>query len=408
MVVMGGRDPHEAHRVSTPLELFFDLTFAIAFGVAGGLLAHGLAAGHVGPALIGFTFAMFAVVWAWINFSWFASAYDTDDWIFRIVTMVQMVGVLILAMGLPSMFASLEAGDHVDNGLMVAGYVVMRTALIFQWLRAAKQDPARRAACLSYAKYLAIAQIGWIVVIIVRADTFWTFMMTVPLFLLEISTPMIAERKTLTPWHPHHIAERYGLLTIITLGECLLGTVGALQALVDAQGWTFDAALVGLTGTGLAFAMWWLYFLMPSGEALEAHRSRGFVFGYPHIFIFGSIAATGAGLHVYALYLEAQHAKHTFPLSSAGVVATVAIPVTVFILALTFIYSAMVRADRVQLLECALVVLLCGAAIALAALGLSLPVCLVIILLGPAIIIVIDEVLGRRIKEAGAARVIVS
>ena len=86
-----------------------------------------------------------------MNFSWFASAYDTDDWIYRLMTMLQMVGVIILALGLPQMYASIEHGDHVDNTVMVAGYVVMRIALVGQWLRAAKQDPDRRSACLTYA-----------------------------------------------------------------------------------------------------------------------------------------------------------------------------------------------------------------------------------------------------------------
>jgi low temperature requirement protein LtrA len=36
-----------------------------------------------------------AISWAWINFSWFASAYDTDDWIYRLTTMLQMVGVIV-------------------------------------------------------------------------------------------------------------------------------------------------------------------------------------------------------------------------------------------------------------------------------------------------------------------------
>ena len=35
-----------------------------------------------------------AICLAWINFTWFASAYDTDDWVFRLMTMVEMVGVL--------------------------------------------------------------------------------------------------------------------------------------------------------------------------------------------------------------------------------------------------------------------------------------------------------------------------
>ncbi len=157
---MCGRDPHERHRVATPLELLFDLTFVIAFGVAASEFAHMLVAGHIGAALTGFVFATFAVILAWINFTWFASAYDTDDWIYRVMTMVQMVGVLILALGIHPFFASIEHGDHVDNAILVAGYVVMRIALVGQWLRAARQDPAHRTACLTYAVIITVAQLG--------------------------------------------------------------------------------------------------------------------------------------------------------------------------------------------------------------------------------------------------------
>ena len=138
---MLGRDPGEPHRAATPLELLFDLTFVIAFGIAGNELAHFLAEGHFGAGIGGFLFAIFGIAWAWINFSWFASAYDTDDWVFRLPTMVQMVGVLIFALGLPAMFASLEHGAHVDNSVMVLGYVVMRVPMVVQWLRAARAGP---------------------------------------------------------------------------------------------------------------------------------------------------------------------------------------------------------------------------------------------------------------------------
>ena len=103
---MGGRDVDEMHRVATPLELLFDLTFVIAFGLASSQFAHALAEAHYKSALIGFGFASFCICWAWANFSWFASAYDTDDWIFRVTTMVQMIGVLVLALGVPRLFAS--------------------------------------------------------------------------------------------------------------------------------------------------------------------------------------------------------------------------------------------------------------------------------------------------------------
>src|SRR3954451_11143699 len=136
---MAGRDPDEDGRASTPLELLFDLTFVIAFGAASDQLAHALAESHVHEGILGFAFATFAVSWAWINFTWFASAYDTDDWPFRLTTMVQMVGVLILALGLPQMFESVTHHDeHLDVRLMVVGYVVMRAPMVVQWLRAGR------------------------------------------------------------------------------------------------------------------------------------------------------------------------------------------------------------------------------------------------------------------------------
>src|SRR5262245_63306653 len=106
--------------------------------LAAAQLAHALAEGHYAAAFLGFGFASFAICWAWINFSWFSSAYDTDDWIYRVTTMVQMTGVLVLAIGLPQMFASIERGEQVDTSIMVLGYVVMRVAMVFQWLRAAR------------------------------------------------------------------------------------------------------------------------------------------------------------------------------------------------------------------------------------------------------------------------------
>ncbi len=59
---MSGRDPGEHHRVATPLELLFDLTFVVAFGVAASELAHLLAEGHIAAGLTGFVFATSAGV----------------------------------------------------------------------------------------------------------------------------------------------------------------------------------------------------------------------------------------------------------------------------------------------------------------------------------------------------------
>ena len=336
---MSGRDPREHHRTATPLELLFDLTFVIGFGIAASEFAHQLAEDHVGSGLASFVFATFATCWAWINFSWFASAYDTDDWIYRLMTMLQMVGVIILSLGLPAMYASIAHGEHVDNRVMVAGYVVMRIALVAQWLRAAKQDPRRRSACLTYATVVTVAQIGWIVMIVVNTSVAETFLWAAVLVCFEMFGPWLAERRMGgTPWHAHHIAERYSLLTIIALGEGVVGTVASLSAVVSAQGWSVDAVLVAVAGTGLTFGMWWVYFIVPQSQLLHTHRELSFRFGYLHLVVFGAIVGTGAGLHAAAYYIE-HHSK----LSAVGTVLSVAIPVAIYIAVVYLLYMWLVR-----------------------------------------------------------------
>lgn len=390
---MSGRDPHELHRVATPLELLFDLTFVVAFGVAASEFAHLLAEDHVGAGLAGFAFSTFAVCWAWINFSWFASAFDTDDWAYRLTTMVQMVGVIILALGIPPVFASIEEGAHVDNRLMVAGYIVMRIAMVAQWIRAARQDPDRRTACLTYAATITIAQIGWIGVFIAQTTVPVTFLLVAVMMAVELAGPWIVERRRGgTPWHAHHIAERYGLLTIIALGEGVVGTVASLSAVVAAQGWTVDAVLVAIAGTGLTFGMWWVYFLVPSAQLLHAQRGKSFPFGYGHIVVFGSIVATGAGLHAAAYYIE-----HHSRLSSVGTVLAVAIPVGIYIGADFMLYALLASdRDRFHVLPMAVTAAVLAGAVALAASGGRMALCLLVITLAPVVAVVGFELMGHR------------
>ncbi len=398
---MSGRDPHERHRAATPLELLFDLTFVIGFGIAASEFAHQLAEDHVGAGLAAFAFATFAICWAWINFSWFASAYDTDDWVYRLMTMLQMVGVIILSLGFPAMYASIADGGHVDNRVMVAGYVVMRIALVAQWLRAAKQDPQRRSACLTYATVVTVAQIGWIVMILVSTSVVTTFLWVAVLVAFEMFGPWLAERRMGgTPWHAHHIAERYSLLTIIALGEGVVGTVASLSAVVSAQGWSVAAVLVAVAGTGLTFGMWWVYFVVPQSQLLHARRELSFRWGYLHLVVFAAIVGTGAGLHAAAYYVE-HHSK----LSAVGTVLSVAIPVAIYIAAVYLLYMWLVQTwDSFHLLLLALTAAVLVAAVFLVDRGMSMANALLIVMLAPAVTVVGYEVLGYRHAQEAIAR----
>jgi low temperature requirement protein LtrA len=276
--------------------------------------------------------------------------------------------------------------------VLVAGYVVMRVALVGQWLRAAKQDPEHRRACLTYALWVTIAQVGWIGALVLDTSVPVTVAVIVVLIGVETLGPVLAERTTRTPWHAHHIAERYGLLTIIALGEGVVGTVASLSAVVSAQGWTFDAVFVVVAGVGLTFGMWWSYFVVPRAELLHAPRERSFWFGYLPIVMFGAIVATGAGLHTAGYYIE-HHSK----LSSVETVLSVAIPVGVYIVSLYALYTAIVRrVERFHLAMISLTVVVLAIAVLLANAGFSMANCLLVVTLAPMVTVIGYELVGHR------------
>jgi low temperature requirement protein LtrA len=389
-----GRDPEEEHRASTPLELLYDLTIVVAFGTAADELAHFVAEDHIGAGLAGFLFASFAVSWAWLNYSWFASAYDTDDWVFRLATMVQMIGVIVVALGLPQMFESIDHGDTLDNGVMVAGYVLMRMALVFLWAQVGRHDPAHRPAARIYMTTISAAQVGWVLLALATLPIVTTFVLTFVLVGVEMAGPVLAERRSSgTPWHAEHIAERYGLLVIITLGEVILGTVAAINALVHGEaGWTVDAALLAVAGVGLAFGCWWMYFAVPWAVPLARHRERSFPFGYGHLIVFAALAAMGAGLHVAAFALDGEAA-----IGETAVVLSVAVPFAVYALMTYVLYSLLVRTFdpfHVGLMVATAALLVLGVALAVA--GVDVAVCLLVLMLAPAVTVVGYETLGHR------------
>lgn len=205
------------------------------------------------------------------------------------------------------MFESVVEGEHVDNLVMVIGYVIMRVAMSLQWLRVAIQDPSRRTTALVYLATILVAQVGWLALAIAETSVATMFVWAAVLVVIEIGGPVLAEyRQDSTPWHAHHIAERHGLMVIIALGEGLIGTVAAMRVIVgpEGPGYSTEFVVVGLAGLLLVFGVWWTYFVIPCGELLHHHRERSFGWGYLHIVVFGAVVAIGAGVQIVASYID--------------------------------------------------------------------------------------------------------
>ncbi|WP_239697685.1 low temperature requirement protein A [Streptomyces sp. F-1] len=318
---MRARDPGEEHRVATSLELLFDLCFAVAVSQASAGLRAAVGAGHGTAGVLHFGIVFFSVWWAWMNLTWFASAYDPDDVPYRLTVFAQITGSLILAAGV------LRAFDGDDLSVITLGYVVMRCALAGLWLRAARADPRRRRTALRFATGVVACQLGWVGLLLVPAAV-----RPAGVALLvagEVCVPVWAQAAGTTPWHPHHIAERYASFTLIVLGESVASATAAVRTAFDEHRGTWQLCAVAAGGLLTVFAMWWLYFARPAHTLLATtHRGPGrrFRWAYGHYLIFASAAAVGAGLAV-----EADQVTHRTGIAPQTAGAMVAVPAAVFL-----------------------------------------------------------------------------
>lgn len=285
---MRARAVDEPHRVATPLELLFDLCFVVAVAQAALPLHHAISEDHVRDGVISYLMVFFAIWWAWMNFTWFASAYDTDDNVYRITTLVQIAGALVLAAGVKPAF------EDSDYAAITLGYVVMRLALVAQWLRASSNDPPRRAVALRYAAGITIVQVLWLARLALPES--WATPVFLVLVVGELLVPAIAERAPGGPttYHPHHITERYGLFTIIVLGESVAAATVAVRTGLDEGDHRAELISVAVAGLIIVFALWWVYFDRSAHDLLTSLRAS-LVWGYGHYVIFAATAAIGAG-----------------------------------------------------------------------------------------------------------------
>ncbi|TVZ97952.1 low temperature requirement protein A [Streptomyces sp. BK340] len=316
----------EAHRVSSPLELFFDLCFVVAIAQAGVQLVHAVAEGHAGHGILNYAMVFFAIWWAWMNFTWFASAYDNDDALYRVVTLVQIAGVLVLAAGVSRAF------EHHDFLVVWLGYVIMRLAMVAQWLRAARSaEGPERTMALRYVGGVLLCQVGWLGLILLPEPARpWVFLVMV---IVELSVPLYAEKARATSWHPHHIAERYGLFTIIVLGETIAAATVAVKSALDEQDALGELLPIAAGGLLIVFAAWWIYFVVPIHGHLRSSR-QAFLWGYGHYLIFASTAAIGAGLEV-----AVEQAVGKAHISTLSASAAVTLPTALYLLTVWALHS---------------------------------------------------------------------
>lgn len=343
------RDRNEPRRGSTSLELMFDLATVVAVSTAAHGFAQEVESGSFPLGTIRFLCTFFMAWLAWVNYTWFASAYDDKSTAFRTLSMVIMFGSLTLAAGVNGAFSDQPIW------LAVIGFSIMRFGMIALWLGAANGDPNMRPTALRYAVGIGILQIYWNVLIIVLPP-FASFYL--PLFVVgaagELLLPLIAEHRSRTSWHHDHIVDRYNSFNIIVLGECFASVVAIISDTSRPDLWHFS--LAGLCSV-ITFSMWRLYFDR-NRQLLGRDLGSVLLWSYGHYLLFAAGAATAAGFAVF----HADVARHT-EISPQIARLAVGIPIALYLSSLWLVRDRLtIKGARQWLLVAAGAVILAGCA----------------------------------------------
>ena len=349
-------------RSSTWLELFFDLCFVVAVAA----LARGL---HDEPNLGGmlrFLGLFVPVWWSWMIFTWYATAFDNDDVPYRVTLFVAMLSILGLAASVGGI--SVEQAATLS---FVLAYALMRLLGAGLFLRARRQVPiSLRRVVDFYVAGNVIGAVIWLSSLLVPPPfryAVWAIGLSV-----ELLGPILAVRTLDNPrisFHPRHIPERYGLFTLIVLGESVL----AVAAGTAGTDWAPAGVLTAAAGFVAAACIWWLYFDHVGSSGIELGPRPAFYWGYGHFAIYAGIAAFGVGVQ---LAIEATDTHSALALAGGappsgsydlGARAVLSGGVVLFLLATAFVDRINEGAanDRVLLVRLAAVALL----VAMTALG---------------------------------------
>ncbi|MEY9875570.1 low temperature requirement protein LtrA [Streptacidiphilus sp. MAP12-33] len=306
---MSVRPSDEEHRVATPLELLFDLCFAVAIAQAGREFSTAVAHDQIGHGLASFATVFFAIWWPWMNYSWFASGFDPDDVPFRLATFAQIAGALVIAAGVPRAF------EHQDITVVVIGYVIVRLAFATQLIRVYRDNPEMRGMTARWCGGVLVVQLAWVLQQLLHGREFQIAFGV--LVVAELAVPFWASRSRDIPFHPRHIVERYGCFTLIVLGETVAAATVAIQEATTVHGHLATLIALAVGGLLIVFAAWWIYFAYDAADLLSGEASA-WGWGYGHYFVFASAAGIGAGIQVCAAWLIG--AAHVSAVVAASVV----------------------------------------------------------------------------------------
>ena len=275
----------ELERHASWLELFYDLVFVAAVAQ----LAKSLSDDYSWVGVLRFSVLFVPVWWAWVGHTFYLTRFDTEDLGHRLLTFAQMTAATSLAVHVPSALGTTSVGFALS-------YAVVRFILVAEYLRAGRHIPEVRPLTSRFAVGFGAAASLWALSVLV--PTPWRFWLWGVALAVDFLTPMTAGQLHVRfPPHLMHLPERFGLFTIIVIGEAVVSVVMG----IGTGGLSFGSGMAGIMGLLVAFALWWGYFEGARGAAVRAlsarsHLRRYQLWLYSHLPLLMGITATAVGV----------------------------------------------------------------------------------------------------------------
>ncbi|MGB5186737.1 MAG: low temperature requirement protein A [Acidimicrobiia bacterium] len=289
------RTAEESERTATWLELFYDLVFVAAVAMMGTRLVSDVSWAGVASYL-----AYFALVWwLWASHTFYADRYDTDDLIYRLLAGAQMVAVAVIAV-------SLSLGEAGSTQVFALGYTATRFTLLLLYARAYRHVPGTRALVRGYLIGFGTASAIWLVSIATPEPArFWLWGVA---FGVDLATPYAVRKiQAASPLDRSHLPERFGLFTILVLGESIVAVTVGLSHVA----WQTPTTIVGILGLGAATCLWWINFEHLDGSVIrrrgEGKNWRPTVWIYSHLPLAAALAMFGVSVELAIIGADHGH-----------------------------------------------------------------------------------------------------
>jgi low temperature requirement protein LtrA len=367
-----GAEDEERH--ATWLELFFDLVFVICIAE----VVHTLEDDRTLGGFLGTAGLFVPIWWAWVGYTVYADRFDTDDLLHRVLVLAGMLAVIAMAL-------SVHDALHGGSARFALTYVAVRTVVLLLNARARRHAaPARPLLNLYLAAFTASAAL-WLVSVLVPEP--YRYLLWAVGTTIELSAPWLGRRQIAqAPIHASHMTERYGLFTLIVLGESVI-SVAQGAAGID---WEPGTLAVALTGFLVVACLWWIYFEYISGLA---NRSvlQGLCFNYAHLPLLAGLVSVALGIELAVVESATHELERATAMALGGGTA-------LYLLALTALHAATGHSisDRVLWLRL-------GSAVVALAIGVFGPLGAPLGLVGLLAVLLVAHVVAETVLQHRAA-----